>query len=62
MIYVVARNYGHGEYGLPYIAFNDKATALRWVACQFESFSVAEVPVFPEFPLKDWARLETVTE
>lgn len=52
MIYVVALNWGYEGHGLPYLAFNDKETALKWIASNstYCIWSLAEVPIYPQLP------------
>lgn len=61
MIYVVAHDGGCEGHSLPMLAFQDKETALKWCRSQTDSYSVAEVPVFPDLPEYEWFRLEKVT-
>jgi hypothetical protein len=60
MIYVVAHDGGCEGHSLPYLAFGDRESALAWVAGQSEAWSVAEVPMYPEFPKAEWFRLEPI--
>jgi len=61
-LFVVAHDGGCEGYSLPLLAFTDKASALKWCKSQDGSYSVAEVPVFPELPAAPWYRVEPVTE
>jgi hypothetical protein len=60
MIYVVAHDGGCEGHSLPFLAFNDRETALKWVQGQAECFSVAEVPVYPELPATTWFNVVTI--
>ena len=61
MIYVVAHDGGYGGHSLPVLAFEDKASAFKWIDAQPECFSVVAVPVYPDFPAVTWFRLEAET-
>lgn len=56
-IWVVAHDGGCEGHSLPYLAFEDRETAHRWVRAHGGSFSVAGVPIYPE-PEKEWFCLE----
>ena len=61
-IFVVAHN-GYCEgHSLPYLAFDDRETALAWAKSQHEAFSVAEVPLYPAIPTAPWYNTESVSE
>jgi hypothetical protein len=57
-IYVVARDWGYEGYGLPFLAFTDKDTAIAWCRSQSDCFDIAEVPIFPELPSRPPHALE----
>lgn len=61
-LYIVAHDGGCEGYSLPILAFTNKADAIAWKKVQTESYSITEVPIYPNFPLAEWFRLESVNE
>lgn len=45
---------------VPSLAFETKDQALKWASVQDGTYSVAEVPIYPELPLAPWYHLKTV--
>lgn len=57
-IFIVAHDGGCEGYALPSLAFWTEDEAHKWAASQEGCYSVARVPIYPEFPSGEWFRLK----